>query len=157
MTGSILYFNECANQQLLLTSVTIHAEILNTTSTDRSSLLQTFQGVSSNQTKLATNLTVIYIYQAIHHHFQNIYYTIIHTYITQTPGLLRIYLVIQFSINIEQIYHVYPSSFFFLLEKTIYQSYHCGTCLVSRKALMCYYFFFLTHLNDSTFFLSYLS
>lgn len=113
MTGSILYFNECANQQLLLTSVTIHAEILNTTSTDRSSLLQTFQGVSSNQTKLATNLTVIYIYQAIHHHFQNIYYTIIHTYITQTPGLLRIYLVIQFSINIEQIYHVYPSSFFF--------------------------------------------
>lgn len=62
MTGSILYFNECANQQLLLTSVTIHAEILNTNSTDRSSLLQTFQGVSSDQTKLATNLAVIYIY-----------------------------------------------------------------------------------------------
>ena len=48
MTDSSLIFNQCDNQQLLITSVTIYAKDYIHTHRDRSSLLQIFQCVSSD-------------------------------------------------------------------------------------------------------------
>lgn len=75
-------------------------------------------------------------------------------YFLEACGLFSIYLIIQFTTNIWQ---VIVFSLFFPFEKGTYHSYHCGTCVVSWKALVGYcQLVFLTHLNNNSFFLSYL-